>query len=100
MQIPTNPACASASAIPSRLVRLAVMPCSKTTTGQPVVGLVAPEFVLGTVISIGTCSCFTVGTGNGLKRVVNVLILSGAVVAEACQYSVSGAVTLTAVVAR
>ena len=70
-----------------RKIRANCWECSvdlkKIVTGQPVAGFVAPELVLGTVISTGTCSCFTVGTGKGLKRVVNVLVLSGAVVAEA-----------------
>ena len=48
-------------------------------------GFVAPEAAFGTLISPGTWSCFTVATGKGLKRVVNVLVLSGALAAEACQ---------------
>jgi hypothetical protein len=53
-----------------------------------------PELALGTLISTGTCSAGTVGIGKGLKRVVSVLVLSGALAAEACQYSVSGKVVL------
>src|SRR6516165_9005842 len=98
--IPTSPASASESPSKIRLVRSAVRPCSKSAMGQPDAGFAIPEAALGTVISTGTCNAFTVATGSGLKRVVSVLVLSGAVAAAACQYSVSGAVGLTSGVAR
>src|ERR1700736_2763035 len=72
----TKPPCANASATANMSSRLRVMPCWKISTGQPPAGAAAwPEEALGTVTSTGIGKVW-VGTGSGLKRVTNVLVLS------------------------
>ena len=90
----TKPASANESATANMSSRLRVMPCWKITSGQPAVGLTAPnaDAAFGTLTSTGICRV-AVGTGSGLKRVTSVLVVSKGN-GGACQYSVSGAVLL------